>query len=105
MANENVFRRYEKNPVVTAANVPRANSIHNSAIVRYKGAYAGVFRVDEIDMCYRMHVGFSKDGIKWEINPKPFKMKSNDPDIQVSEHSYEPDRPFKQLPRRKLTFK
>ena len=90
MANENVFRRYEKNPVVTASDVPLANSIHNSAIVRYKGAYAGVFRVDEIDMCFRMHTGFSKDGIKWDINPKPFKMKSSDPDITVTDHSYDP---------------
>ena len=34
MANETVFTRYPGNPVVTAAAVPRANSIHNSAIVK-----------------------------------------------------------------------
>jgi LacI family transcriptional regulator len=31
MANETVFTRYAGNPIVTAATVPRANSIHNSA--------------------------------------------------------------------------
>lgn len=90
MANETVFRRYEHNPVVTPANVPRANSIHNSAVVRFRGAYAGVFRVDEIDMCYRLHVGFSQDGIKWEIDPDFIRMTADDPEVTVSDHSYDP---------------
>ena len=72
MANETVFTRYPGNPVVTAAAVPRANSIHNSAIVkRGDGDYAGVFRVDEISMDFTLHVGFSKDGIDWAIDPEP----------------------------------
>lgn len=91
MANETVFRRYEHNPVVTAANVPRANSIHNSAIVRLpSGKYAGVFRVDEIDFCYRLHAGFSDDGVKWGIDPDYIRMLSDDPEIFVSDHSYDP---------------
>ena len=90
MANETVFKRYEHNPIVTAANVPRANSIHNRAIVRFNGAYAGVFRVDEIDLCYRLHVGSSDDGIRWDIDPDPITMTSDDPDITVSDHSYDP---------------
>jgi predicted GH43/DUF377 family glycosyl hydrolase len=90
MANETVFKRYEKNPVVTPANVPRANSIHNSAIVRYRGAYAGVFRVDEIDMRYRLHVGFSDDGIDWKIDPDYITMTSDDPEVTVSDWSYDP---------------
>jgi len=45
MANETVFKRYAGNPIVTASAVPRANSIHNSAIVkRGEGDYAAVFR-------------------------------------------------------------
>ena len=90
MANETVFKRCENNPIVTAANVPRANSIHNSAIVRFNGAFAGVFRVDGLDMCYRLHVGFSDDGIGWDIEPDPLTMASDDPDMAVSDHSYDP---------------
>ena len=44
MANETVFKRYEGNPIITASAVPRANSIHNSAIVPYLDGYAGIFR-------------------------------------------------------------
>ena len=90
MANETVFKRLDSNPIVTAANVPRANSIHNSAVVRWNGAYAGVFRVDEIDMCYRLHTGFSRDGLDWEIDPEPLRMTSSDPAVYVSDHSYDP---------------
>ncbi|HSP70747.1 MAG TPA: glycosidase, partial [Gaiellaceae bacterium] len=91
MANETVFTRHPGNPVVTAAAVPRANSIHNSAIVkRAEGDYAGVFRVDEISMSFTLHVGFSPDGVAWEIDPEPLRMESDDPDVFVTEHSYDP---------------
>lgn len=91
MANETVFKRYEHNPIVTAANVPRANSIHNSAVVRLpNGKYAGVFRVDEIDMRYRLHVGSSDDGINWNIDPDYIRMQSDNPEVTVSDWSYDP---------------
>ena len=90
MANETVFKRYAGNPIVTAKAVPRANSIHNSAIVKYQGAYAGIFRIDEQDMRYRLHVGHSRDGIYWKIDPHELTMKSPDPDIRMHDHSYDP---------------
>ena len=91
MANETVFTRHPSNPVVTAAAVPRANSIHNPAIVkRDGGGYAGVFRVDEIDLAATLHVGFSPDGIDWEIDPEPLRMESGDPEVFVTDFSYDP---------------
>ena len=90
MANETVFKRYVGNPIITAKAVPRANSIHNSAIVKYGGGYAGIFRVDEINMNYTLHVGRSRDGIRWDIDARPAKFISRDPDVKVSEHSYDP---------------
>jgi beta-1,4-mannooligosaccharide/beta-1,4-mannosyl-N-acetylglucosamine phosphorylase len=91
VANETVFTRHPGNPIVTAAAVPRANSIHNPAIVRRgEGDYAGVFRVDEISMSFTLHVGFSPDGIEWEIDPEPLRMESDDPEVFVTEHSYDP---------------
>ncbi len=90
MANETVFRRYDHNPVVTPDMVPRANSIHNSAIVRYGDGFAGVFRVDETDFCYRMHTGFSSDGIHWDITPETLDMHSGDPEVVMTDHSYDP---------------
>jgi len=90
MANETVFKRYAGNPIITAKAVPRANSIHNSAIVRFGKGYAGLFRVDEHDLHFTLHVGRSPDGIRWTIDPQRVKMKSGDPDVTVADHSYDP---------------
>ena len=90
MANETVFQRYPGNPIITAKAVPRANSIHNSAIVKFKDEYRGVFRVDEIDLNYTLHVGTSKDGIKWKIDPDRITTKSRDPDVFMTDQSYDP---------------
>lgn len=90
MANETVFKRYKNNPIITAAAVPRANSIHNSAVVDFEGGYAGIFRVDEIDFRFTMHVGFSKDGIKWDISPDVIKMECSDPYLKIKERTYDP---------------
>jgi len=92
MANETVFKRYKGNPIITAKAVPRANSIHNSAIVPFGKGYAGIFRVDEIDLEFRMHVGFSKDGIEWEIAPEILKMECDNPEalIDAEAGTYDP---------------
>ena len=68
MANETVFRRYEGNPIIVPSQVPRANSIFNSAVIPYGHGYVGVFRVDEICRSMTLHVGWSKDGMKWDIS-------------------------------------
>jgi beta-1,4-mannooligosaccharide/beta-1,4-mannosyl-N-acetylglucosamine phosphorylase len=90
MANETVFKRYSGNPIVTAKAVPRANSIHNSAIVKFGDGYAAIFRIDEVNFDFTLHVGFSKDGINWDINPDKITMQSDDPDIVMTRQSYDP---------------
>ena len=90
MANENILKRFVGNPVITASAVQRANSIHNSAVVKYKDGYAGIFRVDEIDFNFTMHVGFSKDGIAWDIDPQPLKMTADHPEIPIHARFYDP---------------
>ena len=71
--------------------MPRANSIHNSAIVkRGEGDYAAVFRVDEISFEFVLHVGFSRDGINWDIDPEPIRMQSSNPEVSVESTSYDP---------------
>ncbi|MBD3426445.1 MAG: glycosidase [Candidatus Omnitrophica bacterium] len=90
MANESVLKRYKGNPIITASAVPRANSIHNSAVVPFEDGYAGIFRVDEIDFNFTMHVGFSKDGIKWDIEPDILKMECDDEYLRITDRTYDP---------------
>jgi beta-1,4-mannooligosaccharide/beta-1,4-mannosyl-N-acetylglucosamine phosphorylase len=84
MANETVFKRHEGNPIVTAAAVPNANTIFNSAVVPFEGRYVGVFRVDMNDGAPELHVGWSGDGLKWGIDPEPIEFESADPEVRYS---------------------
>jgi len=90
MANETVFKRYKGNPIITAEAVPRANSIHNSAIVRFGEGYVGIFRIDEIDFNFTLHLGRSRDGIHWEIEPDILEMEVNDTYLERRDRTYDP---------------
>jgi len=87
-----VLTRHPGNPIVTAAAVPRANSIHNSAVVkRGDGDYAGVFRVDELDLRFTLHGGRSRDGVAWEIDPDPLQLDTGvayDPRLTLLDGTY-----------------
>ena len=66
--------RYSNNPIVPRDAVPCANSIFNSAVVPYKGKFAGVFRIDDKRRSMRIHSASSEDGYKWAIDPEPFNL-------------------------------
>ena len=85
-----VVWRYSNNPVIPRDLLPDSNSIFNSAVVPYKGAFAGVFRADDTRRQMQIHAGRSKDGINWEINPERIQFKSNDPEVTRFEYSYDP---------------
>ncbi len=68
MANEEVLTRYEDNPVLGPKDIKGANSIFNSAVVKFGDGFAGVFRVDSQTLIQEIHAGFSKDGINWDIS-------------------------------------
>jgi beta-1,4-mannooligosaccharide/beta-1,4-mannosyl-N-acetylglucosamine phosphorylase len=73
-----VLWRSSRNPIITRAVVPRANSIFNSAVVPFGGGFAGVFRVDDTRRAMNIHVGRSKDGVAWEIDPQPMTLEPAD---------------------------
>src|SRR5437764_1337891 len=78
-ANEpGVVWRYRNNPVIPRDAFATANSIFNSAVVPFKGKFAGVFRCDDTSRAMQLHVGFSDDGIKWRIEPKRIQFQPTD---------------------------
>jgi beta-1,4-mannooligosaccharide/beta-1,4-mannosyl-N-acetylglucosamine phosphorylase len=90
MPNETVVRRYKKNPIITPDAVPGANTIFNSAVVRFGDGYAGVFRIDCHEMRSNLHAGFSDDGIRWRIEPRRIDMSCAEPDIATHGRGYDP---------------
>lgn len=56
--------RNSGNPVIPRDLLPRSNSIFNSAVVPFEGAFAGVFRVDDTTRTMNLHAGRSVDGLE-----------------------------------------
>lgn len=82
--------RFSRNPIIPGDLLPASNSIFNSAVVPFKGEFAGVFRVDNTAREMRIHAGLSVDGIAWHIDPDPIVFTPTEPGIPPSEYYYDP---------------
>ena len=82
--------RYSGNPIIPRNLTVHSNSIFNSAVVPFKGAFAGVFRCDDTSRQMEIHAGRSKDGIKWDIDDKPIQFIKAEPDLPDSDYKYDP---------------
>jgi beta-1,4-mannooligosaccharide/beta-1,4-mannosyl-N-acetylglucosamine phosphorylase len=89
-----VVWRSSRNPIIPRDLLPRSNSIFNSAVVPFETGFAGVFRVDDTARTMDLHVGRSRDGVSWQIDPEPIDFMAADdrvPEIQGSfTHAYDP---------------
>ena len=89
-----VVWRSGRNPIIARDQIPRANSIFNSAVVRFGDGFAGVFRVDDTARVMNVHAGRSADGLSWEIDQGPISFAPSDgrvAEIQESfQHAYDP---------------
>ena len=96
-ANQNIVRRYEGNPILTAEDVPyHATLVFNAGVTKFNGKYAMVFRNDYGDESARridgtnLGLAFSDDGFQWQVQSKPcFELSdehiicANDPRLTV----------------------
>jgi beta-1,4-mannooligosaccharide/beta-1,4-mannosyl-N-acetylglucosamine phosphorylase len=85
-----VIWRYSSNPIIPRNLIPRANSIFNSAVVPYRGAFAGVFRIDDTRRIMNLYRGFSGDGLSWKIEHQPITWLCDYPEIAPFVHRYDP---------------
>jgi beta-1,4-mannooligosaccharide/beta-1,4-mannosyl-N-acetylglucosamine phosphorylase len=80
-----VVWRSARNPIIPRDLLPTSNSIFNSAVVPYKGAFTGVFRCDDTARNMQLHVGRSQDGVTWELNPERIHFSCKDADCDCAE--------------------
>ena len=85
-----VMWRYSRNPVIPRNLNATSNSIFNSAVVPFKGKFAGVFRCDDTRRQMQIHVGFSDDGLSWRIDPERIQFQGEDPEVLHWEYGYDP---------------
>jgi beta-1,4-mannooligosaccharide/beta-1,4-mannosyl-N-acetylglucosamine phosphorylase len=88
--SSDVVWRYSANPIIARDQIPSSNSIFNSAVVRFKDRFAGVFRCDNRRRALNLHRGFSRDGIAWTIDDTPIAWRCDDPEIGAYQFRYDP---------------
>jgi beta-1,4-mannooligosaccharide/beta-1,4-mannosyl-N-acetylglucosamine phosphorylase len=88
-SNEAIWR-YSKNPVIPRDLISSTNSIFNSAVVPFKGEFAGVFRCDDRTRKMLLHRGFSSDGLSWKLDPEPLQFSCDEPEIAEFIYGYDP---------------
>ncbi|MDR1161637.1 MAG: glycoside hydrolase family 130 protein [Tannerellaceae bacterium] len=87
---KDVIWRYTQNPVIPRNIIPTSNSVFNSAVVPFKDGFAGVFRCDDTNRRMRLHAGFSKDAINWEIKETKIAFDCDDPEVGQWVYGYDP---------------
>ncbi|MGD2051425.1 MAG: glycoside hydrolase family 130 protein [Acidimicrobiia bacterium] len=94
VGSTDVMWRSSRNPIIRRDQVRGANSIFNSAVVRFGDSFRGVFRIDSTTRQMNIHTGWSDDGVAWTIDPDPIRFEASDDrvgEIQESfEHAYDP---------------
>jgi beta-1,4-mannooligosaccharide/beta-1,4-mannosyl-N-acetylglucosamine phosphorylase len=86
--DQSVVWRHRGNPIIPRNPLPEVQGIYNSAVVPFGDGYAGVFRTENHTRFPRLHVGWSEDGLDWQIEsaPIPFSNHEFDP----SDYAYDP---------------
>lgn len=89
-SSSDIIWRYSQNPVIPRDPFPKANSTFNSAVIPYKGEFAGIFRIDDTRRMMNLYYGQSKDGLDWEINSRPIDFTCKDEEIGKFQYRYDP---------------
>ena len=94
VGSKEVVWRYSANPIIPRDLLPTSNSIFNSAVVPFGDSYAGVFRCDDTNRRMRLHVGFSKDAVHWDIHPEPLTFECDNAEVGEWVYGYLADEDY-----------
>ena len=82
--------RYSENPVIGRNPIPTAHAVYNSAVLPYHDRFVGVFRVEHKTRMPYLHLGWSDDGLKWDLRNEPIQFEGASPEIATMEYAYDP---------------
>ena len=88
--NNDIVWRFSGNPIIDWNPIPKAARVYNSAIVPFKGEFAGVFRADQKNGRATLFAGFSKDALNIELNPDPINWIDEDGNPKPTSFAYDP---------------
>ena len=68
-----MIRRYERNPILTKADIPYpVETVHNAGVVKHAGRYVMIFRSHLRNGRSILGLAESDDGFRFRVRPKPF---------------------------------
>ncbi len=82
--------RYSQNPIIDRHPIPCAQSIYNSAVLPFEDRFVGVFRADHKTRMPHLHLGWSEDGVRWDISNTPIPFHGGDSGGSQFEYGYDP---------------
>lgn len=85
-----VLWRYSGNPVIGWNPTPSTARIYNSAVVPFGDGFAGVFRADHRTGTSALHVGFSPDGVHWDVADEPIRWVDEAGEPYQPRYAYDP---------------
>lgn len=85
-----VLWRHTENPIIDWNPTPKSARAFNSAVIPYDGAFVGVFRADHKHGKPQLHVGTSKDALKWDIEDEEIHWVDEEGKPYQPDYSYDP---------------
>jgi beta-1,4-mannooligosaccharide/beta-1,4-mannosyl-N-acetylglucosamine phosphorylase len=89
-SSSDVVWRYSGNPVIPRHATPSIDSIYNSAVVPFRGEFAGVFRCDDRARNMTLRAGKSRDGLHFELSDHRLEFQCDTPEIAEFLEGYDP---------------
>lgn len=87
--NETIWR-FKGNPILDTTKFKNFWHVYNSSVVMMDGKYVGVFRCDSREGKPDLHVGWSNDGVNFDIEEEAIVAYEVDGKPFVYEYSYDP---------------
>lgn len=88
--SQSVIWRHSDNPIIDWNPTPKTARVFNSAVVPYGDEYIGIFRADHKHGKALLHVGYSKDGLKWDIVDEEIQWKDESGNPYQPNYAYDP---------------
>jgi len=72
---KDIVKRYEKNPILTAEDMPfKCSDIYNSGVVKFDGKYLMLCRAESIDISNYFIPAVSEDGYHFKVRREPIRL-------------------------------
>ncbi|NLK21963.1 MAG: glycosylase [Epulopiscium sp.] len=82
--------RHSNNPIIKRNPAKGISRIFNSAVIPYEGKYIGVFRAETVNGRPHLSMGWSEDGLNWDIDSKPIDFIDEEGKPYNPRYAYDP---------------